>query len=170
MIIKNTTKLGALLKEYPQLGMSIAAILPDFGSLEQPHLKEAVLSITTIEHLAGKIGREVSDLIGDFNSVIGIQAQNDKEKGTIEFLADDPDWTKQKPRHIVDGVELLTQGEHPLGAIQATMEKMSLGEIILLKTNFPPEPMIEALNNAGVTNYSRKDARDENLNFTFIQK
>jgi hypothetical protein len=170
MIIKNTTKLGSLLTEYPQLGMSISAVLPDFGSLEQPQLKETVLSITTIEHLANKTGREVSDLIDTLNSVIGLEAQADKEFKTIEYIPEDPDWIKQEPRQTVDGVELLSIGEHPLPVIQEYLQAMSPGEIILLKTNFPPQPMIDVMEKAGVDIYSLLDLSDSNLFLTFIRR
>ena len=170
MIIKNTTKLEELLNEYPQLGMTIAAILPDFGSLEQPQLKGTVLSITTIEHLASKTGREVSELISTFNSVIGIQPQNNEEDGKFQYLDGDPNWVQIPPRHIVDGVELLSRGEHPLAAIQAILKDMAEGEWILLKTNFPPEPMIEAMEAAGADIYSRKNQLDSNQFLTFIRR
>ena len=170
MIIKNTTKLGSLLLEYPQLGMSISAILPEFGSLEQPQLKETVLSITTIEHLANKTGREVSVLIGTLNSVLGFEGLADKENKTIEYKPEDPDWIKQEPAQFVDGVELLLTGEHPLEVIKELLKDMSPGETVFLKTNFPPQPMIDAMEKAGVDIYSRLDLSDSNLFLTFIRR
>ncbi len=170
MIIKNTTKLGPLLMEYPQLRMSIAAVLPDFGSLEQPHLREKVLSFTTLEHLAKKTGQEVSILIKDLNQLIGVPTHEEYEDRTIEFIPEDPDWIQSQPQHIVDGGELLTQGQQPLGVIHAKLEEMSSSEMILLKTNFPPDPMIEAMNSAGADIYSRNDVNDSNLYLTFIKK
>lgn len=170
MNIKNTTKLGALLREYPQVELSIAAILPEYGSLEQPHLRETVLAITTVEHLAQKTNRDVSELIQSLNNVIGIPDMNGNESGILEFTADDPDWIKQPPRHRIDGVELLTRGEHPLNVIQELLEEMVPGGMILLSTNFHPQPMLDSMNSAGVKAYSRKDTRSENQYVTFIQK
>ena len=170
MIIKNTTKLGALLKEYPQLRMSIGAFLPDFGSLVQPQLKSTVLGITTIEHLAQKTGREVSDLIAELNSVVGVQSNPSSEEGFQEFKSDDPDWTKNEPQHVVDGVELLSSGVHPLSVIQDLLKEMSPGAMILLKTNFPPQPMIEAMEEVGADIFSRMDLADSNLFLTFIKR
>jgi len=170
MIIKNNTKLSSLLKEYPHLGMSIAAVLPDFGSLEQTHLREKVLSITSIEHIAQKSGQEVSDLIEDLNKLIGIQTNEDHDDGSIEFLPEDPAWIQAQPQHHIDGVELLTQGQHPLRIIQAKLEEMTSGEIILLETNFSPQPMVDAMNSAGADIYSRKDLNDTSRFLTFIKK
>lgn len=169
MKIKNTTKLQSLLKEYPQLKMTIASILPEFGSLEQPHLKDTVLSITTLEHLAQKAGREVSELIADLNNFVGIQPDREAGEEPLEFTSDDPDWIKKNPRHVVDGVELLSTGEHPLPVIQGLIREMSPGEMILLKTNFPPQPMVEAMEEAGAEIYSRKNQSDSNLFLTFIR-
>ena len=170
MTIKNTTKLGALLEEYPPLKMSITAILPDFAFLEQPHLRDTVLSITTVEHLAQKSGREVAGLVADLSSLVGIQSDQETKVETLQFKPDDPDWIKQKPRHVVDGVELLTTGEHPLSVIQDLLKDLSPGETILLTTNFPPQPMIEAMEEAGADTYSRNNMTDSNLFLTFIKQ
>jgi hypothetical protein len=102
--------------------------------------------------------------------VIGVESLPDAEEGTIKFLPDDPEWVKKEPHHKVDGTEILTSGEHPLSVIQALLQELSPGQMILLSTHFHPQPMIEAMNNAGVTIYSRKDAQDDNLYLTFIQQ
>jgi hypothetical protein len=126
--------------------------------------------MTTIEHLAQKTGREVSELIADLNNLAGITPETVTGDETLKFKPDDPDWIKQDPHHFVDGVELLSTGEHPLSMIQELLQGMSPGEMILLKTNFPPQPMIEAMEKAGVDIYSRKDQIDNNLFLTFIRR
>jgi hypothetical protein len=169
MIIKNTTNLESLLKEYPQVAFTLSALIPEYGSLEQSQLKNTVLSITTIEHLAQKTDREVSDLIADLNSLVGNQSKTVTEEETIKYEPDDPDWIKQDPLHYVDGVELLSTGVHPLSVIQDFLKEMSPGDTILLKTNFPPQPMIEAMQEAGAEIYNRKDLIDNDLFLTFIR-
>ena len=170
MIIKNTTKLGSILKEYPQVAFTLSALLPEYGSLEQSQLKKTVLSITTVEHLAQKTDREVSDLIADLNNLVGNQSKTVTQEETMKYKPDDPDWIKQDPLHYVDGVELLSTGVHPLSVIQDFLKGMSPGEMILLKTNFPPQPMIEAMEKAGAEIYSRKDLVNSDLFLTFIRR
>jgi hypothetical protein len=171
MKIKNSTTLDTLISKYPQLKLTISGILPEFGNLEQAQLREKVLSTTTVEHFARKAGLEVSDLIKDLEKAAGLSTEEkDPSADTLEYDPTDPDWIKVDPTHRIDGVEMLSRGEHPLSIIKATLEEMEVDQVILLTTNFHPNPMIEAMGKLGAEVFSRKVINDENLHLTFIKK
>ena len=171
MKIKNITTLDALISEYPQLKLSITGVLPEFGNLEQPQLREKALSTTTVEHLARKAGVDVYDLIKDLEKAAGISTGEEGPSiDTLEYAPSDPDWIKVDPKHRIDGVEMLSRGEHPLSTIKANLEEMDPDQVILLTTNFHPNPMIEAMSEMELEIFSRKAINDETSFLTFIKK
>jgi len=171
MKIKNITTLDTLITEYPQLKFTITGILPEFGNLEQAQLREKVLSTTTVEHLARKAGMEVFDLIRDLEQAAGLSTgEEGPSSDALEFAPADPSWIKVDPAHRIDGVEMLSRGEHPLSIIKANLEELNPDQVILLTTNFHPNPMIEAMSEMGAEVFSRKDIKDESTFLTFIKK
>jgi len=171
MKIKNTTKLIDLFQEYPQLKLRVSALLPAYGLLEQPQLKDKVLSMTSIEHLARKADLEVADLISELQQAVGIPSKTEVgQNQTLAFNDSDPAWIQGSPRHKVDGVELLSKGEHPLNLIKSHLEELASGELILLTTNFHPQPMVEAMQEQGAEVFSRNDLAENGLFLTFIRK
>lgn len=170
MEIKNTTPLKALVKDYPQLELTLARLLPIYGDLQHPHLKETMLAVTTIDHLARKTGREPADLIQTFKRSLGIQDPKESTAGELQFLPSDPPWIRTEPAAVIDGTALLLEGSHPLTLIQTQLEELEPGEFILLKTNFHPQPMIETMEQQGAVIFSREDPSQPESYVTFIQK
>ena len=112
MKIKNITTLETLITEYPQLKLTIASVLPEFGNLEQAQLREKVLSTTTVEHIARKAGLEVFDLIKNLEKAAGLSTEEkDPSADTLEYAPEDPDWIQVDPTHRIDGVKSQARGE-----------------------------------------------------------
>jgi len=170
MKIKNSTTIGSIINKYPTVESVIMELLPDFGELKQEHLKNQVISNITVDHFAQKANLDTTTFIIKLEDAAGISRDDSATENTIQFSASDPDWIQTEPAHEVDGVELLTKGEHPLNLIKTHLEDMSAGEIILLTTNFLPQPMIDAMGELGTEVLSRKDLQNENLHRTFIKK
>lgn len=170
MKIKHTTRLGTLLEEYPQLKLKLTTLLPAFSDLEQRPLKEKALQITSVEHLARITDREVPTLIRELKAAAGINDQEAEPEAELEFLPEDPEWIQNPPRHVIDGTGMLTQGKHPLSEVQSTLSGMEEGEILLLTTNFHPQPMIDAMNSAEREVFSREAVKRQGMYLTFIRK
>lgn len=170
MEIKNTTPLKALVEDYPQLELTLARLLPTYGDLQQPHLKETSLAVTTLDHLARKTGREPADLIQTFQRSLGIQDAKETSAGEPQFLPSDPPWIRTEPAAVIDGTALLLEGSHPLPLIQTQLEEMDPGEFILLKTNFHPQPLIETLEQQGAVIFSQERLSQPESYLTYIQK
>jgi hypothetical protein len=170
MKINNSTTLTELLEYFPHLDLTLAGVLPAVGDLQQPALREQVFNVVNIEHIAIKAGWEVSDLILELKRAAGIEVDKSTSGYSKEFLPQDPDWIKTPPRITIDGVEMLSEGEHPLGFIQEKLKELSSGDVILLLTNFHPGPMLEVMRAQGQQVFSREDAENLNQQLTFIQK
>ena len=170
MEIKNSTTLTELLERYPHLELTLAGVLPAVGDLQQPALRKQVFKVVNIEHVAIKSGWEVSELIDELKRAAGIEVEKSKSSHSKEFLPQDPDWIRKPPRITVDGVEMLSEGEHPLELIQEKLKELSSGDVVLLLTNFHPGPMLDVMRAQGQLVFSREDAGNSNQQLTFIQK
>lgn len=170
MKIKNSTPLISLFTEYPQLEEIITDYLPELLNLEQAQLRDQVLAHTTIEHIALKAGQEPSQVIVKLKKAAGIADDISQPDSETIFSSPDPDWVRGVPKHKIDGVAMLSRGDHPLDLVKNNLNLMAPGEVILLTTNFHPQPMIDAMLQQGAEVYSRSDLQNGDLHLTFIKK
>jgi len=169
MEIRNTTTLEELLTELPELEESLTDLLPGYEDLRQAPLKDSVRKILTMERIAVMNRMDVSTLLKQVREKTG-QPSEEGVTEAIAFETSDPEWIKGSPIESLDGVEMLERGEHPVGAIEQKMQAAQKGDFILLKTNFPPQPLIEAMQQQNYRVYSRKDLTNGELFLTFILK
>ena len=170
MKIKNSTPLLSLFTEYPHLEEIIADYLPEILNLEQAQLRDQVLAHTTIEHIALKAGQEPSQVIAKLKKAAGIADDISQPDSEITFSSTDPVWIREQPKHNIDGVAMLSRGEHPLDLVKNNLSLLAPGEVILLTTNFHPQPMIDAMLGQGAEVFSRPDLQNGNLHLTYIMK
>ncbi len=168
MEIRNTTTLNDLFSESPELEEFVANLVQDYSKVEQPELKESIRNILTVERVALLGELDVNELIRQLNEKIGAVSKENSEE--IKFVPDDPEWVRGTPVEVVDGVDMLNRGLHPVGTLTEIMEKAMPGNFVLLTTNFLPKPLIDAMEQLGHEVYSRKDVTREELFLTFVLK
>lgn len=79
-----------------------------------------------------------------------------------------PDWLKQdKIVNTLDARPILATGEHPLDRVFRETRNLNHGEIYEIITPFPPMPMMEKLETAGLTCYLEQV---EELFHTYFKK
>ena len=161
MEILQTTKLFDLFKEYPQLEDRIINIAPPFKNLKNPILRKTVGKLATIEKVA-QIGKlDPFEFVNMLREIVGVaKLQVKMDSGSYASSDKMPKWISGKPAIIVDGVEMLEKGEHPLNTIIALLKEISEGQFILLKTNFAPLPLIETLKDNGYKTYHIENNND----------
>ena len=65
-------------------------------------------------------------------------------------LSEDASWlTTGRVVEEIDADTMLEQGVHPLGKIRAIMGALGPGEVVVLRSSFRPQPLIETLRRAG---------------------
>ncbi len=170
MNITPSTKLFDLLAEYPALEEKIIGIAPPFKNLKNPVLRRTVGKLATLEKVALIGELDVNEFLNTLRREVGQDEIGAEDKPQISWRKDDPDWIKAKPAEIVDGTEMLSRGMHPLSLINETMQNLKTGQLVLLKTNFKPLPLIEAMEKQNYTVYSKTDEQDSDQHFTFFRK
>ncbi|NOY76576.1 MAG: hypothetical protein GXO76_01770 [Calditrichaeota bacterium] len=169
MEIRNTTTLDELISHSPELEGFLETFVPGYTDVKQIPLKASVRKILTVERMALMKQTDVAAFVRLLQEKTGDLPADEPEK-SIEFEASDPEWIKGVPLKVIDGVEMLNRGEHPVGSIGQMMQNAPKGEFVLLTTNFSPQPLIDAMQQQGYEVYSREDLLRKGLFLTFILK
>ena len=140
------TRLLDLLNEFPGLEEKVMALAPPFKNLKNPILRKTVGKLATLEKVSKIGGLDVGDFMNELRNEIGMDpVEMDLDISEIAIPDSAPDWAKGEPKHIVDGTAMLDAGEHPLSHMNELMSQCEPGEFVLLKTNFAPIPMHDAM-------------------------
>ncbi|MCA2000343.1 MAG: DUF1858 domain-containing protein [Chloroflexi bacterium] len=172
MDITSQTKLFDLLEAYPALEEQIIAIAPPFKNLKNPVLRRAVGRLATLEKVAQIGGLNVDQFVNTLRRAAGqteLHPAQETKPYLPEISAEDPEWTRCEPQFVVNGVELLQQGQVPLTRINELLPKLSPGRFLLLITDFEPSPMLEAMQKQNRELYSKISSDVAQLRLTFIR-
>ncbi|MHB2156228.1 DUF1858 domain-containing protein [Calditrichota bacterium GD2] len=172
--INRHVKLGEVFEAYPQLEDIIKTVSPVYKNLSNPILRKTVLKIATLEKVAQVGGVDVYHLVNILRTEVGQEpiAPNEEESARAEAPAvnDAPEWINGQPARVIDGVEMLNRGVHPLSDVMQTMNTLPAGQYILLKTNFKPIPLIEKMVEAGYRVHHQVEEGKPDSHLTYIGK
>jgi hypothetical protein len=150
------TTVGALLDSYPELESKLVQMAPAFAKLRNPVVRRTVAKIATLEQ-AAKIGAvSLQAMILRLRQVTGqsgpdlpvLQAQQDAS-------GDDASWlTSGRVVEEIDADAMLERGVHPIGKIREAVGVLGPGEVVVLRSSFRPQPLIETLKRAGAAVHS----------------
>ena len=161
-----TTKIYDLLKEYPFLEDELIKINPKFKKLKNPVLKRTVARVASIKQAAIVGGMDAVELLNKIRELVGQERVDIKleEEPTKEA----PVWIANEPKVIIDANELLDREQNPLAASNKALKELSSGDVLLIKSDFMPEPLIDEFKKKGYEVYSTKVSEDSFL--TYILK
>jgi hypothetical protein len=147
--------------------MGIAA---PFKNLKNPVLRKTVGKLATIEKVARIGNLEVLELLNMLRKEVGQAQLHLGVDSEVVWQEGEPQWIRNEPQNIIDGSELLNRGEHPLQKVHQLMRESEKGDILLLKTNFKPIPLIEEMQKHNYEVYHKTAADQADQHFTFIRK
>jgi hypothetical protein len=172
MEITGHTKLLELLNEYPALEEQIIEIAPPFKNLKNPVLRRTVGQLATLEKVAQIGNIDVIELVNTLRRTVGQAEVKADAKTEISIPAKaegDPDWIAAEPQFVVNGVELLRQGDVPLQRINELLDSLSADGFILLVTDFEPTPMLDAMNKQNRQVFHKRHPEKSGQFLTFIR-
>lgn len=173
MHITSHTKLFDVLEAYPELEKQIIKIAPPFKNLQNPVLRRTVGKLSNLEQVAKIGGMDVDKLVNTLRRAVGQEELSTTAGGAlavdISVDANDPPWISAKPEVVVNGTDLLANGEVPLGHINDLLTQISEGGIILLVTEFFPSPIIDAMKKQNREVHHKVDAQNPLRHLTFIR-
>jgi hypothetical protein len=172
MEITSHTKLLELLNEYPALEEQIIDIAPPFKNLKNPVLRRTVGQLATLEKVAQIGNIDVIELVNALRRTVGQAEGQADAKTEISIPAKsegDPDWIVGEPQFVVNGIELLRQGDVPLQRINELLGSLSADGFILLVTDFEPTPMLDAMNKQNRQVFHKPHSEKSGQFLTFIR-
>lgn len=172
MEITSHTKLLELLNEYPALEEQIIDIAPPFKNLKNPVLRRTVGQLATLGQVAQIGNIDVTELVNTLRRAVGqpeLRADTDSPISIPAKSADDPDWISGEPQFIVNGIELLRQGDVPLQRVNELLASLSPDRFILLVTDFEPTPMLDAMQKQNRLTFHKPHPEAAGQFLTFIR-
>jgi len=162
------TKVNDLLNNYPELEAFLMTLNPKYKKLKNPILRRTVAKIATLTQVAKIGGFETLDLVNRLRKEVGQPPLEGAERETHVEAEEMPEWITRPAKMEIDGNALLDQGKNPLAELSKALKPLEKGEIVVLKTDFLPSPLIDTLKEQGHDVYAREI--DENHYLTYIQK
>jgi hypothetical protein len=161
MEITPQTKVGDLLKEFPELEETLLSLSPKYELLKNPILRKTVGRVATLQQVSVVGNVPLETLINSLRSAAGLTINN-AIMNSNKTDNNPPAWLDPfKISQRLDAREMLLRGEHPLNEVLSRTNAMDNNEIFELITGFVPMPLIEKVSNMGFDYYIEEAGGDE---------
>jgi len=148
------TKVGELLKTYPQLEELLVEVAPAFKKLRNPVLRRTVAKVTSLAQAARVGGVSVVELVQRLRQEVGQPEFADAIHDAVLVVAasEPPPWyDESKIRETMDARSMIDSGEQPIGIVLRDLDKLEDGQIYELITPFEPAPLIDKAKAKGIS-------------------
>jgi hypothetical protein len=149
------TTVGALLEAYPEVEGVLVEMAPAFAKLRNPVVRRTVAKIATLEQAAKIGGIRLQAMILRLRNVTGQSAPDLPILQRSQDASEDASsLTSGRVVEEIDADAMLERGVHPIGKIRETVGLLGPGEVVVLRSSFRPQPLIETLRRAGAAVHS----------------
>jgi len=163
------TKVADLLNDYEGMKDILIKINPKFKKLNNPVLRRTLAKIAGVKQAAVVGGMEPMDLLNQLREAVG-QKPVTMESGDAEQAMQEeiPAWITQAPKESINANELLDNEDNPLAKSFNILRKFSEGEVLVIESDFKPEPLIEEFEKQGHAVFSQEIEKDKFM--TYVKK
>jgi uncharacterized protein (DUF2249 family) len=141
---------------------------PKYKKLKNPVLRKTIAKIATLTQVAKIGGYDVLDLVNKLRSEVGQEPLEGEINVQEENPTAMPKWIAQEPVIEIDAERLLREQKNPLAEITIALKSMKNGDVLLLKSDFLPSPLIDHFKKQSYEIYTLEA---DDLHFlTFIKK
>ena len=147
MQIDEKSNINMLLKEYPQLEDFLITLNPKYKKLKNPILRKTVGKVATLTQVAIIGGYKPIELVNMLRDKVGqekIDTILEEEKKSRK-----PEWADENAVASIDANELLDRDKNPMAESTRILKKLNRGELLEIRSDFIPEPLIEHFENQG---------------------
>lgn len=144
------TRIGALLKAYPESLEILIRLVPAFSRLRNPLLRKTVARVTTLRQ-AARLGRiPLEELINKLRAALNIQEKEPFEEEETGQSTGPPAWLDgSSAAKTLDARPILDAGRQPISRVMKELAALEDGKIYELITPFIPAPLIDATKKKG---------------------
>ncbi len=158
-----------LLNNYSNMKDILISINPKFKKLNNPILRRTVAKVANIRQAAIVGGMKPIELLNKIRTEIGQKPIISEDNKSIQMHNDIPEYIKDKsPKITIDANELLEQEKNPLAEANKSIKRLQENDILLIVSDFKPEPLIDEFIKKGLQVYSIQV--DDKIFNTYIVK
>ncbi len=169
MTIAPDTRIGDLLKEYPQLLDVLVDYAPAFRKLRNPILRRTIGKMATLAQAASMGGVDLAELLRTLRRAVGEpepapdETETSASRPPLSAATPEPPqwWDESKIAAHLDARPFQAEGKDPLSAILKAIKDVPEGGIFYLRNTFEPLPLYEVLCKRGFTPWSRQLGADD---------
>jgi TusA-related sulfurtransferase len=154
------TKIADLLNNYDGMKEILIDINPKFKKLNNPILRRTIAKVAGVRQAAIVGGMKPMDLLNKLREAVG-QEPLVVDDNTQEISQKRPEWIDGTPKVTLDANEILDKELNPLVELHKAIKSLQKGDIVLIKSDFRPEPLIEEYIKKGHEVYSEEINKDE---------
>jgi len=162
------TKIADLLNNYEGMKETLIDINPKFEKLNNPVLRRTLAKVAGVRQAAIVGGMEPQELLNRLRAAVGQQTLEKVSPLKTERVEAAPLWIETAPKVTIDANALLDADENPLVDANKSAKSLREGEILMILSDFQPEPLIEEFEKKGYAVYCREENEKQFL--TYIKK
>ena len=143
------TKIADLLNNYEGMKDILIEINPKFEKLNNPILRRTIAKVAGVKQAAIVGGMPPVELVNRLREAVGqspLQGEVVEESSVQE---ETPKWVEQEPKVTLDANLILDENKNPLAELHMALRNVSEGEVVLIRSDFRPEPLIEEFEKKG---------------------
>jgi uncharacterized protein (DUF2249 family) len=154
------TKIGVLLKRFPQLENTLIEVFPEFKKLRNPVLRKTIARVTSLRQAAVVAKFPLAELIKKLGDEVGIKEEFQTDEAHVSFPKEAPSWfLPDKIEQSFDTKSMLDKGEQPINKVLDDLKSLANGEIYELIISFLPVPLIETVQKQGFFVWAKEEGK-----------
>lgn len=165
-----STKVAALLDQYPEVEDILISLAPPFKKLKNPILRRTVARVASLQQVAAVGRMPVQELVNRLRAAVGQQnlVSEEATSDTVSPYSPRPEWFH--PAKIVASIDemKLDPDKMPIVTVLQKAAALQPGEILELITTFLPVPGIDILRKKSLLVWSMED--ESKLIRTYVSK
>jgi hypothetical protein len=163
------TKIADLLNDYEGMKDILISINPKFKKLNNPVLRRTLAKLAGVKQAAIVGGMEPMDLLNQLRVAVGQEPlSSSSDEQTQPQTKEAPEWIKNEPLEVLNANALLDSEENPLAKANLILVKGNVGDIVALKSDFLPQPLIDEFEKKGYEVYCQEKSSSEYI--TYVKK
>lgn len=153
------TKVGELLKFYPELKDVLFRLSPAFEKLKNPVLRRTVGKIATLRQAALMAKISVTTLVRELQQAAGVFHEIAPDSPEESAASEKPSWVVQENiSRTFDASAMISKGDQPLGTVMSHLKALHPGELYQLITPFVPMPVIDLARSKGYEHWTTEES------------
>ena len=162
LIITPKTKVGELLKAYPELEEVLIETAPAFKKLKNPVLRKTVAKVATVAQAASIGDVKVEKLVNKLRNEVGQENISGEDNNGAQINQEKPEWfDESKISKELDVRKMLEAGDHPVHQVMSDLKDLKEDEIYKLIAPFLTVPLIEKASGIGFEQWAYKAGEEE---------